>query len=306
MASPNPSPTYAFIESAGTQLENIKFSTTTNFNSRQTATNGSVTTTFCACNPGWTGACCTNYQPGTLTPSVLDFGNVTVGAPDGSQPDVVLANTMANTNLTVQSISLTGTDSSDFAYTTTCAANTNVASVPGNCTFAITFTPSATGTRTAILSVHVTGDGGDNTQTLATTLTGRGITRVSSILIDPLSISTLFAGLEGAGIFKSTDSGGSWNTATLPASPNTRIKALVIAPADSSKLFAATYGSGIYRSTTSGDSWETCTDAGLTNANVLSLVTDSTGKLYAGTEDGVFASTDDCVSWTAMSTGLPS
>ena len=44
---------------------------------------------ICTCNQGWTGACCSNYQPGTLTPSVLDFGNVTVGAPAGSTADVL-------------------------------------------------------------------------------------------------------------------------------------------------------------------------------------------------------------------------
>ena len=61
---------------------------------------------------------------------------------------------------------------------------------------------------------------------------------------------------------------------------------------------------GIHRSMDSGVTWSTCTNTGLANLNVLSLVTNSTGGLYAGTENGVFASTD-CAIWTAVNNGLP-
>lgn len=259
---------------------------------------------ICACTQGWTGACCTNYQPGTLTPSVLDFGNVTVGAPAGSTADVLLANTMANTNLTVQSISLAGTNSGDFAYTTTCAANTKVTSFPGNCTFAVTFTPSATGTRIATLSVNVTGDS-TNYQVLTTTLTGTGITQVSSILVNPLDDTNIFAGLEGAGIYRSTDSGSTWTSASLsPAT--TQVTALVRqAGTGSTALYAGTIGGGVYTSTDNGVSWTVCSNTGLTNTNVRSLVANSSGALFAGTDDGVFVSTDACADWTATNTGLP-
>lgn len=264
-----------------------------------------ATSNICACNPGWAGTCCTDYQPGTLAPSVLDFGNVTVGAPTGSTADVVLANTMIHTNLTVQSITLTGSDSGDFAYTTTCAENTNVTLLPGNCTFAVTFTPSATGTRIAMLRVNVTGDGGDNNQVLTTTLTGTGITRVSSILADADAPATVFAGLEGAGIFRSTDSGSSWSSASLlPAT--TQITALVQhTGTGSTALFAGTIGGGVYTSTDNGVSWTACANNGLSNTNVHSLVANSSGALFAGTEDGVFISTNACEDWSAMNAGLP-
>jgi len=32
---------------------------------------------------------------------------------------------------------------------------------------------------------------------------------------------------------------------------------------------------------------------------------DAAGKLYAGSEAGVFVSSDGCASWAAMSAGLP-
>jgi ligand-binding sensor domain-containing protein len=206
--------------------------------------------------------------------------------------------------MTVETIALGGTNAGDFALGSgTCAANTNV-TASGNCTIPVSFTPSATGIRSATLTVTTQEPDGTNPQTLTTTLTGTGITTVSSILIDPITPANVFAGLDGAGIYRSTDSGGSWSVASL--SPvNTRIKALAITPGDSTKLFAATYGGGVYKSTDSGVSWSACTNTGLTNTNVLSLVTDSSGKLYAGTEAGVFTSTDSCASWTAQNTGLP-
>ncbi|MDO9036473.1 MAG: choice-of-anchor D domain-containing protein [Methanoregula sp.] len=303
MEGPPFSGTYGFTSSRGPHIEHIQY--TINFDSGDQWEYGPVVPTVCACAEGWTGACCSNYQPGTLTPSVLDFGNVTVGAPAASQTGVVLANSMALTNLNVQSITLTGTDSGDFAYTTTCAVNTNVTSLPGNCTFAFIFTPSATGTRIALLNVNVSSDSGANNQIMTTTLTGNGITRVSGILIDPKTPANVFAGLDGAGIFRSINSGSLWTPASMtPAT--TRIRALAISPLDSSKLFSATYGGGVYRSTDSGASWSVCTNTGLSSLNVISLVADPAGKLYAGTEAGVFTSTDDCDSWTAANTGLPS
>ena len=110
-------------------------------------------------------------------------------------------------------------------------------------------------------------------------------------------------GVDGSGIYRSTTSGGSWTGATTqPANKN--IRALVIRPAAPATLFAGTYGGGVYTSTDSGDHWTACTNTNLANLNVLSLVSNSTGGLYAGTENGVYTSTD-CNTWTAINGGLP-
>jgi len=126
----------------------------------------------------------------------------------------------------------------------------------------------------------------------------------TTIVIDPVTPSTLYTGLDGQGIYNTTDGGTSWSPAiTQPI--NKHIRALVIRPGDNTKLFAGTYGGGVYRSTDSGVTWTACPDTGLANPNVVSLVTDSSGKLYAGTEAGVFASTDNCATWAEMNGGLP-
>ena len=262
---------------------------------------------YCICNqPGWTGTCCVQYQPGSLSSSALDFGNVTVGATASPLAPVLLANTMVAAKLSIQSITLSG--SSDFTYTTNCTKNVDLLT-GGNCTFNFAFTPSATGSRSATLVVNVTANVnktayGVHYQLLNTTLTGTGIREVSSVLVDPNTPTTVFAGVDGAGIYRSTNAGSSWTAATIP-SASTRIKALIIKTGDSTKLFAATYGAGVYTSTDSGVTWTACTDTGLGSTNVLSLVANSTGTLYAGTDAGVYTSSDSCVSWSALNNGLP-
>ncbi len=131
------------------------------------------------------------------------------------------------------------------------------------------------------------------------------------IVIDPVTPTTLYAGLDDGGVYKSINSGGTWNVATTPPT-NTRVKALVIKPGNSTKLYAATYGGGVFKSiNNSGDpanngmDWGACGNTDLTNLNVVSLTIDANGKLYAGTEAGVFTSSDNCDNWTEMNNGLP-
>ena len=125
----------------------------------------------------------------------------------------------------------------------------------------------------------------------------------TSIVIDPATPSNIYVGVDGQGVYRSTNSGAAWTAATTqPANKN--IRALVIKPSAITQLFAGTYGGGVNRSTNSGVDWGPCGNTGLANLNVLSLVTSPTGTLYAGTENGVYTSTD-CDTWTALNTGLP-
>jgi hypothetical protein len=127
---------------------------------------------------------------------------------------------------------------------------------------------------------------------------------VQSIIIDTANNQNLYSGLDGAGIYRSVNAGTSWLPATAQP-PNLRVKAVVLNPTDSTKLFAGVYGSGIFKSIDSGATWISCANTNLANLNVVSLTMDSTCKLYAGTEAGIFASSDACATWTAMNAGLP-
>jgi hypothetical protein len=91
-----------------------------------------------------------NPQPSdvALFPPQLDFGNQPVGIASSAQ-----FSTLTNTSevaLTITSINVTGLNSSDFAQTNNCG--TSVA--PGkSCSVNVTFTPTATGNRSAAVSI---------------------------------------------------------------------------------------------------------------------------------------------------------
>lgn len=123
------------------------------------------------------------------------------------------------------------------------------------------------------------------------------------LTIDPAAPAILYAGIDGNGVYRSADSGNTWTAATIqPAT--TAIRALQIKPGNSATLFAATYGGGAFKSGDSGATWSACPTQPA-NLKLLSLAMDGGGKLYAGTEDGVFVSANDCGNWTAMNAGLP-
>jgi len=143
----------------------------------------------------------------------------------------------------------------------------------------------------------------DPSQSPSATLSGIGTIAAGSIAIDPAAPATLYTAMDGAGIYKSTDSGVTWNPGAMQPA-NTRVKAVVIKPGDGTILYAATYGGGVYRSTNSGLNWSACASQPA-NQNIVSLTIDAAGKLYAGTEAGVFVSSDSCATWAERNTGLP-
>ncbi len=81
-----------------------------------------------------------------------------------------------------------------------------------------------------------------------------------------------------------------WNRTSL----NTDITCSVI---NGNNIFLGTNGSGILISTNNGSSWE-ATNQGLTNKLVYSITTNGT-DIFAGTNDGVFVSSDNGTHWTS-------
>jgi hypothetical protein len=124
----------------------------------------------------------------------------------------------------------------------------------------------------------------------------------SVIVVDPDTPATLYAGVDGAGIFKSSDNGLIWSGITTQP-VNKRIKGLVMHPTVHTTLFAASFGGGVYKSTDSGDTWSACGATGLTDLYGFTLAVDPDEVLYVGTKGGVFASSD-CITWSAVNNGL--
>ncbi len=128
----------------------------------------------------------------------------------------------------------------------------------------------------------------------------------ASMVIDQsTNPATLFAAIDTEGVYKSPDDGASWTVANGTAPNNlTNLRVKVLARSSAGVLFAATYGDGVFKSSDNAVSWSVCaTQPG--NLNVLSLEIDGAGKIYAGTENGIYASGDGCGTWTGMNDGLP-
>jgi len=123
----------------------------------------------------------TGQTPGpavSLSPSSLTFASQIVNTTSAAQ-SVTLTNS-GNATLTGVSISITGANASDFAQTNTCGSSVSAGS---NCTISVTFTPTATGSRTGTVSIADNAPG--SPQTIG--LTGTGVTsanNVASVTVD--------------------------------------------------------------------------------------------------------------------------
>lgn len=101
----------------------------------------------------------------SLAPSSLSFSAQAVGTTSPAQ-NVTLTNNQS-VALNISSISVTGANNTDFAPSNTCG---NSIDAGANCTISVTFTPGASGTRTATLNVN--DDGPNSPQTASLTGTG--------------------------------------------------------------------------------------------------------------------------------------
>jgi photosystem II stability/assembly factor-like uncharacterized protein len=132
----------------------------------------------------------------------------------------------------------------------------------------------------------------------------------SVLAFDPLDPNTRYAYGSGAALFKSTDGGASWRRAGYPFIPaSLNVENLAIDPREPATLYAAAgeqdeSGEGIFKSTDAGSSWRA---VGLKGHNVWALAIDPQQRrtVYAGTESGLFRSTNGGRSWSRFSRGLP-
>ena len=108
----------------------------------------------------------------TLTPATLSFGSPAVGNTSAAKTA-----TFKNTQtapLTISGIAISGgTAPTDYAWGGTCPLSPNTLAAGKTCKITVTFTPSALGSRTAVLTVT------DSVSTSSIGLTGTGVAPVS-------------------------------------------------------------------------------------------------------------------------------
>jgi photosystem II stability/assembly factor-like uncharacterized protein len=112
---------------------------------------------------------------------------------------------------------------------------------------------------------------------------------------------TLFVVDRVNGVFRSTDSGTTWNTSSPPFSAFSSI--VCLAPVGS-ELFAGTNDGLVYQSTDSGTTWQ-ISESGLSNGVEISSLAFNNNVLFAGMYSlGMFCSFDSGQTWSQCSRGL--
>jgi photosystem II stability/assembly factor-like uncharacterized protein len=137
---------------------------------------------------------------------------------------------------------------------------------------------------------------------------------VNSLVVDPSTPATVYAGTAAFGVLKSIDGGGTWIPLGFPSNV---AYSVAIDPKSPSTLYAATQN--VYRSTTGGVVWLPPANPWIPGnptyiPEVYSLAIDpsNTSTIYAGSHDGtissegtVWVSADGGTTWADFSSDLP-
>lgn len=146
------------------------------------------------------------------------------------------------------------------------------------------------------LPFYVSNDAGD------TWSSGSGIPfGAESRTIALTANGTLLAGLNGRGVFRSTDSGATWLEANQGIA-GTNLAVFAAHPTDPEVLFTGGSKIALSKSIDGGLTWA-LSDTGVTGG-LESIAVDHGGTAYVSTGHDVFKSTDGGASWTSSGTGL--
>ena len=119
---------------------------------------------------GTTALTVTAATPVSFSPTSLTFSPQNVGVT--STPQTVTVTNNGTANLTISTVTIGGTNASDFAKSANTCAGATV--TPNKtCTVSVTFTPSATGSRTATLSIN--DNAANSPQTVSLSGTGTAV-----------------------------------------------------------------------------------------------------------------------------------
>lgn len=142
---------------------------------------------------------------------------------------------------------------------------------------------------------------------LKTTNWGVTWTSVNTGLTDSIVLALadsgtkIFAGTQSSGVFRSTNGGANWSSFNTGLT-NLNVRALARrntnTVASDTFIYAGTAGGGVFRSGVSSAAW-TPANIGLSNLYVNALLITSSA-VYAGTNDGVFKTTNRGLLWTQV------
>lgn len=173
----------------------------------------------------------------TLNPTSMSFGKLTVG-----QTSPVLFTTLTNTGNASLTITGDSLSAGDFNWGGEGTCNDNTLAPGASCTYSTTFTPTATGTRTATVTIYSTAS--DPTVTFPLSGIGRPATTLS---VSPatLALGSVVEGTSGSATGTLT-AGGSSVTVSAVSSNNSAftvggLSLPVTIPAGNSAAFTVTF-----------------------------------------------------------------
>jgi hypothetical protein len=172
-----------------------------------------------------------NTQPVSISPLKITYAAKAVGTSSPAQ--TVLVTNDEKTSLGISKVVLAGTDPGDFSLKSGCGTSL----LPGAyCTVSVTFKPTATGTRTATLSIT----DGAGTQTVS--LTGIGEATITGFTppSGPVGTSVTITGTALTGTTKVTFGGVAASTFTVNS--DTQVTATVPTGAKTGKIGITTNG----------------------------------------------------------------
>ena len=107
------------------------------------------------------------------------------------------------------------------------------------------------------------------------------------------------SGIKRGGIFRSTDDGAQWQRLTTPA-----MSVYGVAEDGAGRLYAAAQRCTVLRSEDGGNNWLEFSAPGSGTDKSYAIAVDRDGRVYLGTDAGVFRSDDQAVTWADCSEGL--
>jgi len=120
-----------------------------------------------------------------------------------------------------------------------------------------------------------------------------------SLAAAPSRSSTIYAGLQGGGVFRSTDGGVSWTFAATRLGRDPRVNALSVDAKQPGIVYALT-DSGLFRTTSGGDGWARLSPPGSTEHFPTAVAADPrrAGIVYVALDGGaILVSADRGQSW---------
>lgn len=150
------------------------------------------------------------------------------------------------------------------------------------------------------LGVYASNDNGDNWYSSSIGMPDSLPIAAMAVAPNSSGGSNIFAGTFGSGIYMSKTNGALWSKISSGAVDTALVLSLAVNSAGNT-IFISTYNQEIYKSTNTGVSWSKVNSSSMSVINSLLWVGNT---LFAGTNSGVYLTSDFGNNWEAVNSGI--